>query len=87
MKNNPKLAHALKLIASHSLVAAVVSQPYVVSIFSDLLNIAASSGEPGAANVDNLLSSLSILSGTALVVAIVAFFGYLLGRQISSKKR
>lgn len=81
MKNNPKLAHILKLIASHSLVAAIVSQPYVVSIFSDLLNIATSGGKSSAATVDNLLSSLSILSGTALIVAIIAFVGYLLGKQ------
>lgn len=81
MKNNPKLTHIIKLIASHSLVAAIVTQPYVVSIFSDLLNIAASGGEHGATSVDHILSSLSILSGTALVIAIVAFVGYLLRKQ------
>ena len=81
MKNNPKLTHILKLIASHSLVAAIVTQPYVVSIFSDLLSIATSGGEHGAATVDHILSSLSILSGAALVIAIVAFVGYLLRKQ------
>lgn len=81
MKNNSKLAHTLKLIASHSLVAAIVSQPYVVSIFSDLLHIATSGGEYGAATTDNLLGSLSILSGVALAIAIAAFVGYLLGKQ------
>ena len=80
MKNNLKRAHTLKLIASHSLVAAIVSQPYVVSIFSDLLNITLSGGE-SAATVDNLLNSLFILSSTALVIALVAFFGYLLGKR------
>jgi hypothetical protein len=81
MKNNSKLTNTLKLLASHSLVAAVVTQPYVVSVFSDLLNISTSGGEHGAANIDHLLGSLSIFSGAALVIAIVAFVGYLLRKK------
>ena len=81
MKNNLNLAHGLKLIASHALVAAIVSQPYFVSLFSDLLHIATSDVAPNAAVADNLLSGLSVISGTAFVVAIVAFAGYLLVKQ------
>jgi len=81
MKNNQKLARTLRLIASHALVAAIVSQPYFVSLFSDLLYIATSDVAPNAAVADNLLSGLSVISGTAFVVAIVAFAGYLLVKQ------
>lgn len=78
MKNTSKQTQVFKLIASHLLVVAIFTQPWIVTIFADLINIIRNNGSESAFTADSILGSLTVLSGAALLLAALAFVGYLL---------
>jgi hypothetical protein len=87
MKSKNPNSRTLKLIASHALVAAVFTQPYVIYVWGDIYNIIKSSLGLATEQItapainENLIASMSFLSDTALLVSAVFFGLYLWQRD------
>jgi hypothetical protein len=80
MKTKNPNYRTLKLIASHALVVGIFTQPYIIFVWGDIYNIVkialgmATEQVTAPAINQNLIASMSFLSGTALLVSAV-FFG------------
>lgn len=80
MKNTLVRKRTLKLIASHSLLIAIITQPYFVSLFTDLYVIFTGKFASGF-SVDNILASMAVLSGVAFSIAVIAGVLYFMRRK------
>jgi len=90
MKNANTSAQKYKLIASHALVAAIVTAPYFIAVWGDIYNLAKISlASMGVATTiatpvvidETQRMSMSFLSTAAAVVAVVAFVMYMAKRR------
>jgi hypothetical protein len=90
MKNSNPSSQKYKLIASHALVVAIVTAPYFTAVWGDIYNLA----KIGLASMGLLTTvaapvvidetqrmSMSLLSTTAAIIAVVAFAVYMSKRR------
>jgi hypothetical protein len=73
---------SLLLVASHSFVATVVSNPYLQFVISDIIKMITNDTTEVVFN-QSLATSMSVVSLTFLMVSIVAFAIYKLKRSRS----
>lgn len=82
-KKSPTSLKTSQLIASHALVAAFFTAPWVVLAINDVFNIALSreAAIAPAGFVDTLQANLSIVSSVFLLVAVVSAVYYVIKKS------
>ncbi len=70
----------LKLIASHTLVVAIATNPYLIYLIADLYKITTNDTTEVVVN-QSLVASMSLISGVALLISIVTFSAYIIRKE------
>ena len=80
MKKLTSQVSTYKLISSHALLAAVITNAYLLSLLTDLIRIVNRDSTEVVVN-PSFMNTLSILSFTALIIAVIAFLLHMVNKQ------
>lgn len=87
MKKISQHQHTLKLIASHALLVALVTEPTFIGLFTDLYTLVLDKKPDNTAFLaySNLFASMQLLSRLALATGIIALALYFINKSKSTK--
>lgn len=80
MKNKNSSIQNYKLVASHALVIAIFTAPYLIYLLADVYRIATNDTTAVVVN-QSLTASMTLVSSVALLVSIIAFGLYTVNRH------
>jgi uncharacterized protein involved in cysteine biosynthesis len=82
MKNIYTHRHTLKLIASHAILVAIVTQPAVISLLTDLYVIVTNKTSNGIGSLDEYMyASMQLLSSVALLIGVISLILYFTSKK------